>query len=1166
MSLGLVLAGGGGKGAYEIGVWKALKEYGIDKNISCVSGTSVGGLNAALFTKGNFEQGLKVWESMSPDKILQINPDKIISLFSKFNLPATILTALGNKLGFLKSEGVFGQKGLESIIKESLNDGDLKEKIPLYICATDVSSKSSWKPLYKKLNGLPHEDIVKYLLATSAIPIAFPTTIVEDIELLDGFLTDNTPMKPLIEIEKCDKIIVVLLGRSETIVEEKAKYPHVNFWEIVPSGDTKEALGSLNFKAESATALIEMGYQDTTKILKNLYEFMLIEQNFIEKGETLRIQDDGFKKHISNNSLLRSEYKQLSDSVNNMSSLEYLLSNPRKQELIDRSITNKSTLDSVSKELETSLNSHDMTLIENSLDEILDDMGKNSKEMATFAFDAVTSLASNDGKINYQVNQGRFSRMLGTITGKDHKLQADVNLNFSKAIYANTQMIKKLAERNNLTLDMCISLGNKVNFLAQNQNALQMQNNQQMQMLGSLRNAIFTLADVTKRAIQENTTRIEKLEYGQALLNWSHHLKSSIQGLNEYESIIKVISSYQDVVKNSDDEESSHFLYSALINLGFNEITINPSAFIEYSIDNKESSLIKNNFLPIPKSHEVYNPIFASVVKVNETPSITLDKVLSHTENKYNLNLDTDINAIDFSFELLNGFKLSNEMRSSLDLAKKSMLNKLNTISKTLQKDKIPIFEKEIETLRENITKFKVIVPIIGKFSSGKSKLLNQYISPEKAILEVDTNPTTAIPCEIQYSSQNIVKFYDKDGNESVINTLKVGKQDTDKYVLTKYFINSIKLKNRKDLIIVDMPGFESSNLNHNNAINRYFNKGHHYILALSCESVNDNSILKHIREILSYGATFSVVITKADKKLPKDIESLVKVLRENIARKHPNVEFDVAITSTNKNNIEEFGAIIDTIYADSTLIFKKNFNPFVTNLKEEALKHYDTLLNAPSSTAEYEKREQETKALFEKETNNLHHKLKEIEFFITSDGYIKIIDKITNVLNANITALVGSAKQNNLHITITEMLRTPLNALFKGLSEEAFLKLEDKGTHSPMMELNISFTQTPVNIELSLWKSIKDFFFDTQSKELKQEIQNNVIPTVLNDMATNVKSDLQNLYNNISHIVEEKIDAEKQKANETKQEIQKQMQMKTDDFKKLQEQYRSSLKNIKGL
>jgi predicted acylesterase/phospholipase RssA len=161
--LGLVFAGGGGKGAYEVGVWKAFKEYGIDKNISAISGTSVGGLNGALFTKGDFEQALKVWEEMNPKKILQINPAKVVSALAKLNLPAAVLSSIAEKLGFLKSEGVFTQNGLEFIIRDSLKDGDLKNKIPFYICATDVSSKLSWKPIYKKLNDLDYENIVKYL-------------------------------------------------------------------------------------------------------------------------------------------------------------------------------------------------------------------------------------------------------------------------------------------------------------------------------------------------------------------------------------------------------------------------------------------------------------------------------------------------------------------------------------------------------------------------------------------------------------------------------------------------------------------------------------------------------------------------------------------------------------------------------------------------------------------------------------------------------------------------------------------------------------------------------------------------------------------------------------------------------------------------------------------
>ena len=47
---GLVLDGGGARGAYQIGAWKALREAGV--KIEAVAGTSVGALNGALICMG----------------------------------------------------------------------------------------------------------------------------------------------------------------------------------------------------------------------------------------------------------------------------------------------------------------------------------------------------------------------------------------------------------------------------------------------------------------------------------------------------------------------------------------------------------------------------------------------------------------------------------------------------------------------------------------------------------------------------------------------------------------------------------------------------------------------------------------------------------------------------------------------------------------------------------------------------------------------------------------------------------------------------------------------------------------------------------------------------------------------------------------------------------
>ena len=76
--IGLVLAGGGGKGAYQIGCWKALEELGIE--IKEVSGTSVGGLNAALFTSGDLKKAENLWSNISRHMVFSIKSKNIFSL------------------------------------------------------------------------------------------------------------------------------------------------------------------------------------------------------------------------------------------------------------------------------------------------------------------------------------------------------------------------------------------------------------------------------------------------------------------------------------------------------------------------------------------------------------------------------------------------------------------------------------------------------------------------------------------------------------------------------------------------------------------------------------------------------------------------------------------------------------------------------------------------------------------------------------------------------------------------------------------------------------------------------------------------------------------------------------------------------------------------------
>ena len=66
---GLVLAGGGGKGVYQVGMIKSLAAAGLLDDVVAVSGTSIGGVNAVLFAEGLLEGKLAFDKSISENVI-----------------------------------------------------------------------------------------------------------------------------------------------------------------------------------------------------------------------------------------------------------------------------------------------------------------------------------------------------------------------------------------------------------------------------------------------------------------------------------------------------------------------------------------------------------------------------------------------------------------------------------------------------------------------------------------------------------------------------------------------------------------------------------------------------------------------------------------------------------------------------------------------------------------------------------------------------------------------------------------------------------------------------------------------------------------------------------------------------------------------------------------
>ena len=79
LNIGLVLAGGGAKGAYEAGVFKALWELDIIRRVSVVSGTSIGTINGLMLSMNDGNVMDKSWSNISYSRFIN-NENKIIEI------------------------------------------------------------------------------------------------------------------------------------------------------------------------------------------------------------------------------------------------------------------------------------------------------------------------------------------------------------------------------------------------------------------------------------------------------------------------------------------------------------------------------------------------------------------------------------------------------------------------------------------------------------------------------------------------------------------------------------------------------------------------------------------------------------------------------------------------------------------------------------------------------------------------------------------------------------------------------------------------------------------------------------------------------------------------------------------------------------------------------
>ena len=286
---GLVLAGGGIKGAYQVGVWKALKEIGV--KITAITGASIGSINGAFMLQDDLEEMIKIYENITISDIVEVN--------SKIDSEKDLLS-ISNIRKIFKE--YIENKGLENTpLKELLTnnlDLDLIYGSNIDYGLISYSFKNK-KPIQLFKKEIPREKLIDYILASSCFPI-FKSQKIGDIELVDGGFFDNAPINMLIDKGYKKIIVVDVKGIG---FNKKTASRDVYIKLLSPSED----LGGLfYFNHDNIKKNINLGYLDTMKSFNKL------------QGNNFYFSQKEFKKMLDYFNLQMIEGLELAGKIYNM--------------------------------------------------------------------------------------------------------------------------------------------------------------------------------------------------------------------------------------------------------------------------------------------------------------------------------------------------------------------------------------------------------------------------------------------------------------------------------------------------------------------------------------------------------------------------------------------------------------------------------------------------------------------------------------------------------------------------------------------------------------------------------------------------------------------------------------------------------------------------------
>ena len=258
---GIVLEGGGARGSYQIGAWKALREAGI--KIRGIAGASVGALNGALICMDDLEKAEEIWENIRYSQVIDVDDD-VIETVKKLDLKSLNLVKVAEDAKKILKDKGLDITPLKNLIESVVDEDKIRSSDrELYLTTYSVTDREL---LVLNAKDIPDGEIGDMLLASAYFP-AFRNDKLGGKRYLDGGGWNNVPINILLEHDYKDILVIRIYGLGYDS-ERTTEIPEdVHVTHIAPRQDLG---GILEFDRTRARKNMTLGYYDAKRVLYGL--------------------------------------------------------------------------------------------------------------------------------------------------------------------------------------------------------------------------------------------------------------------------------------------------------------------------------------------------------------------------------------------------------------------------------------------------------------------------------------------------------------------------------------------------------------------------------------------------------------------------------------------------------------------------------------------------------------------------------------------------------------------------------------------------------------------------------------------------------------------------------------------------------------------------------